>query len=94
VGYFMSWLEAKLKLSSDLAEQYSEFFMDHGALSTSIEDAWAGTEKEEPLFGEPGEPTAGLWQESRLVVLFASDVDVPEAIAQAAYLQFPLFALI
>jgi ribosomal protein L11 methyltransferase len=82
----MSWLEAKLKLSSDLAERYSEFFMEYGALSTSIEDAWAGTEKEEPLFGEPGEPTAGLWQESRLVVLFASDVDVPEAIAQAALL--------
>ncbi|MBY0346462.1 MAG: 50S ribosomal protein L11 methyltransferase, partial [Neisseriaceae bacterium] len=82
----MSWLEAKLKLSSDLAERYSDFFMDNGALSTSIEDAWAGTEKEEPLFGEPGEPTAGLWKESCLVVLFASDVNVPAAIARAALL--------
>lgn len=53
-------------------------------MSAAIEDAFAGTEQEQPIFGEPGEPVDQLWTHSRLVVLFAADADVAAPIAAAA----------
>jgi ribosomal protein L11 methyltransferase len=78
-----SWFEAIFYLDAAQAERLGDELMDVGALSSNIEDAWAGTDKEEVLFGEPGEPVAGLWQESRLTVLFEADMPIHQLIQTA-----------
>ncbi|MDO5687019.1 MAG: 50S ribosomal protein L11 methyltransferase [Neisseria sp.] len=78
----MSYREVRIVMPSHDAEALSDALMEHGALSSAIEDAHAGTAEEQAIFGEPGEET-GLWQHSLVLTLFAQDADV-EAILQAA----------
>ena len=58
-------------------------------LSTDIHDAAAGTEREQPLFGEPGEAPGKVWLASELTALFEADANIPfivQAAAEAAQL--------
>ena len=80
----MSWQQIRIDVPSEVAEALTDALMEEGALSAAIEDAFAGTEQEQPIFGEPGEPVDQLWTHSRLVVLFAADADVVAPIAAAA----------
>ena len=80
----MSWQQIRIDVPSGVAEALTDALMEQGALSAAIEDAFAGTEQEQPIFGEPGEPVDQLWTHSRLVVLFAADADVAAPIAAAA----------
>lgn len=80
----MSWQQIRIDVPSEVAEALTDALMEEGALSAAIEDAFAGTEQEQPIFGEPGEPVDQLWTHSRLVVLFAADTDVAAPIAAAA----------
>lgn len=79
----MSYQQAAIPVSERVAEAFSDALMTHGALSAAIEDAYAGTDEEQAIFGEPGEPTEQLWQRSRILALFAQDADVA-AVVQAA----------
>ncbi len=54
-----------------------------GAISVSVEDALAGTERETPQFGEPGSPTTPLWEDSRVVALFEPGDNLTGRIADA-----------
>lgn len=78
----MSWLSLTINASADNAERLSDALFDLGALSVSIEDAHAGTADEQPIFGEPGEPTDAVWSDSNVVALLEQDCDVP-ALLQA-----------
>ncbi|MDN0084386.1 50S ribosomal protein L11 methyltransferase [Crenobacter sp. SG2305] len=80
----MAWLQATIDTPSTHAEALSDALMDAGALSSAIEDALAGTDAEQPIFGEPGEPVDQLWTHSRLVVLFDEAADVALIVAAAA----------
>lgn len=80
----MSWLSLIINASADTAESLSDALFDLGALSVSIEDAQAGTEAEQPIFGEPGEPTDVVWSDSNVVALFEADSDIPAILAQVA----------
>ncbi|NHR03888.1 50S ribosomal protein L11 methyltransferase [Chromobacterium haemolyticum] len=80
----MAWLQATIDAESTVAERLADALMDAGALSTAIEDAYAGTEREEPIFGEPGEPVDKLWSRSRIITLFDEAADVALLIAAAA----------
>lgn len=53
----MSWISITIETDSTHAEVLSDVLLEMGALSVDIQDAAAGTDLEEPLFGEPGEPT-------------------------------------
>ena len=58
-------------------EPLTDFLMDRGAYSVSIEDADAETEREKPIFGEPGiEIDDFAWDSSRLKVLCGDDFDI------------------
>jgi len=53
------------------AEAVSDALIDElGALSASVEDADAGTDSEQALFGEPGMAPAGSWERSVVKALF------------------------
>ncbi|MGE8358216.1 MAG: 50S ribosomal protein L11 methyltransferase [Microvirgula sp.] len=80
----MAWLQVSIDADSRIAERFADALMELGALSTAIEDAAAGTEFEQPIFGEPGEPVDQLWDKSRIIALFDADADVAVMIAAAA----------
>lgn len=80
----MSWLQVTLDTDSAVAEKLADALMDLGALSAAIEDAAAGTDAEEPIFGEPGEPVDRMWRTSRILALFDPAQDVVLLIAAAA----------
>ena len=52
----MFYQQASIPLNETQAEVFSDALMDLGALSSAIEDAFAGTDNEEPIFGEPTMP--------------------------------------
>lgn len=78
------WLSVAFVTSSSQAERLSETLFEQGALSVSIDDADAGTERETAQFGEPGSPTAPLWDASRVTALFDPSEDLAARLAAAA----------
>jgi len=61
-------------------EDLSEALEALDALSVSVEDADAQTEHEQALFGEPGMPLPkDGWQRSKVIALFAKEVQAKEA---------------
>lgn len=55
--------------------------MEHGALSVSIEDAHADTMAEQAIFGEPGDPPPGIWQQNIVTAMLDSEADVHSLLA-------------
>jgi ribosomal protein L11 methyltransferase len=94
----MAWVSAAFLANAALAEAFCDALLEVGALSTSIEDADAGTPEEKPQFGEPGEENVAiLWEHVRIVALFAQDAPVArllEAVAKTLSLPAaPVFTL-
>ena len=79
----MAYQQITLFVHERIAEQLSDALMEHGALSTAIEDAYAGTDEEQAIFGEPGMPGGQIWQRSKVVALF-NEEDNAKAILAAA----------
>lgn len=79
----MFYQQASIPVAEAQAEAFSDALMDCGALSSAIEDAYAGTDDEQPIFGEPDMPQQQLWQQSVLVVLFDEHADVNQIIQAA-----------
>lgn len=65
----MNYHEIRMLLPSATAEILSDALMENGALSSAIEDAHAGTEEEQAIFGEPGEQSE-IWERSLVLALF------------------------
>lgn len=79
----MAWLSLKIEADEQTAGSLSDALLDLGALAADIEDANAETDREQPIFGEPGEPVDSLWQNSIVSGLFAEDADIPAILAAA-----------
>lgn len=90
----MSYREILIDLNQEQTEEVSEalFGMD-GVLSITVEDAHAGQDTEQALFGEPGmEPDTQAWLKSRIVILIDNDADPATLIDQTAQIigsEFP-----
>jgi len=78
----MPWQVLKIPADSSTATALSDALMDLGALSVSIEDAHAGTDAEQPIFGEPGCLTEA-WNDSQVSALFETDADIAAILQQA-----------
>lgn len=72
----MGWISLKIEAQADNAELLSDTLMELGALSASIEDANAETPDEQPIFGEPGDPPPGIWQQNVVCALLEEGSDV------------------
>lgn len=79
----MSWLSLSLQTDAENAERLCDALMDAGALSASIEDADAGTDAEEPQFGEPGSINTPGWKHSKVVALLEEQADPAELLHAA-----------
>ena len=76
------------------AEAWCDALLDAGALSVDVSDPLAGTDKEVPIYGEPGAAPAQSWATSRIVALLAPQADAHEVVedaASAASLPIPVF---
>jgi len=71
----MSYQQITINVNDAVAERLADTLMEHGALSAAIEDAYAGTENEQAIFGEPGMPTEQIWQQSKVIALFGENDD-------------------
>lgn len=78
----MAWLLLKIQANEHNADTISDALMDLGALSCSIEDANAETQAEQALFGEPGDPPPGIWQQNIVTAMFDEATDVVEIMNQ------------
>lgn len=77
----MAWLSLKIEAKDNTADLISDALMEMGALSAIIEDANAETPDEQPIFGEPGDPPPGIWQQNVVSALFDEGVDVEATMA-------------
>lgn len=82
----MYYQQVSIPVSATQAEVFSDALMDLGALSSSIEDAFADTEAEQPIFGEPDMPQQEFWLKSRVVALFDAEAEVKMVLQEAAAL--------
>lgn len=76
----MAWLLLKIQANEQNADTISDALMDLGALSASIEDAFAETSAEQAIFGEPGDPPPGIWQQNIVTAMFDAATDVEQVI--------------
>ena len=72
----MAWLLIKIAATEQNADAISDALMNIGALSASIEDANAETLAEQAIFGEPGDPPPGIWQQNIVTAMFDEMTDV------------------
>lgn len=77
----MAWISLIFKTDAVHAELLSEALMKQGALSIDIHDAAANSDEEQPLFGEPGNPTGEIWQNSEVSALFNDSINVSDIVA-------------
>jgi len=77
----MAWVSLKIEAQQNTADLISDTLMAQGALSAIIEDANAYTLDEQPIFGEPGDPPPGIWQQNLVSALFDEGVDVAKVMA-------------
>lgn len=78
----MAWLLLKIEATDANADDLSDALMELGALSASIEDAFAETESEQAIFGEPGDPPPGIWQRNIVTAMFDADTESAALIEQ------------
>lgn len=74
----MAWLSLKIEADENLADLLSDALLDLGAISVSIEDAQAETPQEQAIFGEPGDPPPGIWQQNVVNALFPENAAVAD----------------
>ena len=61
----------------------SDALIEEGALSVDIADAEAGTEREKPIFGEPGQDLEVAFGLNRVIALFAPTAHLPGVLERA-----------
>jgi len=76
----VAWLLLKIHANEQNADTISDALINIGALSASIEDANTETLVEQAIFGEPGDPPPGLWQQNIITAMFNEDADVDRII--------------
>ena len=72
----MTWTNLVIQISSDSAEKTTDYLIDLGALSASIQDKNLNQNNEEIIFGEPHNGPHQYWQENSISVLFEENIDV------------------
>lgn len=72
----MAWLLLKIQANDQNADTISDVLMAIGALSATIEDAHAETEIEQAIFGEPGDPPPGIWQQNIVTAMLDESTDL------------------
>ncbi|WMY91591.1 50S ribosomal protein L11 methyltransferase [Snodgrassella communis] len=81
----MHYQQVVITVTQDKVDKLSDALIENGALSTAIEDANAGNDDEQPIFGEPDMPTEQVWQQSNIVALFGEHADIEAIVSASAH---------
>ena len=76
----MSWINVSILTSAEQANNFSEFILENGAISASIQDHNLHNEKEEIIFGEPHNGDQKFWQHTQIDALFNTKMDAKKTI--------------
>ena len=90
----MPFIALRFDTTASEAEGWSDALLDAGALSVDVSDPFEGTEKESPIYGEPGSAPVQAWATSRIVALLdekANAAALLHVAALAASLPMPAF---
>lgn len=78
--------ELVLSCSETQAESLSDALLEAGVLAVSVEDADSDTNRESPLYGEPGlEPAVQAWHNNRVVALLPDGLDPQQVLEQISH---------
>ncbi|NQZ31862.1 MAG: 50S ribosomal protein L11 methyltransferase [Oceanospirillaceae bacterium] len=66
----MPWLQAKIEIKPDLAEQFEDLLLEAGALSVTYQDS-----QDQPIY-EPELGTTPLWSNTSITGLFDAETDM------------------
>jgi len=72
----MAWTNLTIQTSADSAEKTTDYLIDLGALSASIQDKNLNQNNEEIIFGEPHNGPQQYWQQNSISALFEENIDV------------------
>jgi ribosomal protein L11 methyltransferase len=73
----LSWILLKIQSTETQADLISDALMEmEEVLSASIEDAHADTQAEQAIFGEPGDPPPGIWQDNIVTAMINADTNI------------------
>ena len=73
----MSYQQITINVNDAVPNAFADALMEHGALSAAIEDAYAGTENEQAIFGEPGIADRANWQQKQSHRPFSAKATTP-----------------
>tara|TARA_B100000780_G_C21109741_1_gene448396 strand:- start:989 stop:1876 length:888 start_codon:yes stop_codon:yes gene_type:complete len=72
----MAWINLMIQTGADSAEKATDYLIDLGALSASIQDKNFNQNNEEIIFAEPHNGPQQYWQENSISALFKENIDV------------------
>jgi ribosomal protein L11 methyltransferase len=73
-----------LRVPAGCADAVSDSLLEAGAQSISVEDAHAGTAREQPIYAEPGATPEATWNESLIGALLDEHADVARFVRLAS----------
>lgn len=79
----MAWQSLSVHAEASYAEALGDALLEQGALSVDMLDADADTPDEQAIFGEPGEPSATVWQHNLVSALFDEGIEIASRLATA-----------
>ena len=77
------WRAASFNVEGRYVETFGDVLMAIGAVFVDIGDAYAATQREQALFGEPGTIALCSWEISRVSAVFDLVADIPTLLASA-----------
>ena len=72
----MAWTNLMIQTSAESAEKTTDYLIDLGALSASIQDKNLNQDNEEIIFGEPHNGPQQYWQENSINALFDENIEI------------------
>ena len=72
----MAWTNLMIQTSADSAEKITDYLIELGAISASIQDKNLNQNNEEIIFGEPHDGPQQYWKENTISALFEENIEV------------------
>ena len=72
----MAWTNFMIQTNAESAEKTTDYLIDLGALSASIQDKNLNQNNEEIIFGEPHNGPQQYWQENSINALFDENIEI------------------
>jgi len=72
----MSWTNLLVQTNKKEVDLISDFLLELGAISTSIQDSNLNQNNEELIFGEPNNQSQQFWENNTVQALFENSIDI------------------